>query len=149
DAAGCAILCAPVRRGAVAWDRCLVGRVLPLVAGLHGREPLHAAAVVGGGRALAIVAPSGGGESTLAALLVATGWTFLSDDVGAVDAAREGPATAFPGPAVAALRGEGPLGGDLGAALGTSLAADALGTRVLVRARAAAAPLRDVCFVRL
>jgi len=47
----------------------------------RGFFPLHASTVSSGGRAIAIAAPSGTGKSTLAAALVARGFSVIGDDI--------------------------------------------------------------------
>ena len=47
--------------------------------------PLHGATVGYRGRFVALVGPSGSGKSTLAAAAVSTGWTFVAEEVSAVD----------------------------------------------------------------
>jgi hypothetical protein len=75
----------------------LLGHVLSFVLLHHGEEPLHATAVVVGGRAVALVGDSGYGKSTLAAAFLASGHALLTDDLFVVR--RDGAGfTAFPGP---------------------------------------------------
>jgi hypothetical protein len=78
-------------------QRFLGGQVLPFAAVLQGLEVFHASAVVAGGRALAVVAGSGVGKTTLALELVRRGLAFLDDDVLVLD----GELLAYPGPALA------------------------------------------------
>ncbi len=52
--------------------------------------PIHASAVVVGGQAVAISAPTGFGKSTLAAALAARGYPVLADDVCVVEFSDEG-----------------------------------------------------------
>ncbi len=73
-----------------------------------GRTPLHASAVVVGGRAWALVGARGSGKSTMAALLADAGCGFLADDLVVVDGGR-----AYAGPAAVDLRAD--AGGRLGA----------------------------------
>ena len=65
---------------------------------LHQRRnlALHASSVVIGGRAVAIAGPSGRGKSTLAAALVARGFTPFGDDISRVRFTHDG-AWAVPG----------------------------------------------------
>lgn len=58
----------------------LHGSVCAAVASLNGLLPLHASAVVVGGRVVAFTAPAGGGKSTLAAGLAAQGLPLFCDD---------------------------------------------------------------------
>lgn len=62
----------------------LAGTVTALLLTLRGATVVHAGAVAVDGRALAIVAQSGRGKSTLAALLCASGADLVADDVLAV-----------------------------------------------------------------
>lgn len=71
--------------GSRRWERLLAAQVLPLAAALQGLEPLHASAVSLGDRAVAFVAPSGVGKTSIAAQLVSEGATFVADDVLAVE----------------------------------------------------------------
>ncbi len=57
------------------------GRVLPLVLHLRGLLCLHAASVLIGSEAIAILGPKRAGKSTLSAALVAGGARFMGDDV--------------------------------------------------------------------
>ena len=67
------------------WQRLMFAQVLPLAAALHGLPLVHASAVALGGRALAFVAPSGTGKTSVAAHLVARGASLLTDDALAVE----------------------------------------------------------------
>jgi len=72
----------PSARLAPPWSRSLLIVLYGLLTllryrGLYG---LHAAGVQHGGDGYLVVAPSGGGKSTLALALVRQGWGFLSDD---------------------------------------------------------------------
>lgn len=114
------------------WQMLLVGQGLPLAAVLRGLEPLHASAVVMGGRAVALAGPPGGGKSSLAAALVARGATFLTDDVLAVESSGGTGLLAYPGPSRPGLdRHPDPV----------ELAAVCLLQRRAAGARARAAPL--------
>lgn len=76
----------------------ILGAALGVVLHQRGRLVLHASAVAVGGKAVALLAPSGGGKSTLAAALHRRGHDIVADDVLAVDAS--GATTApvvFPG----------------------------------------------------
>jgi hypothetical protein len=57
------------------------------MAGLQHRLLFHAGVVAKNGQALLLPAPSGSGQSTLAAALSASGWTYLSDELAVVDPA--------------------------------------------------------------
>ncbi len=63
------------------WQRYLVGQVLPLVALVNGYEVLHGSSLAIGGRAVAFLAGSGVGKSSIAANLMLRGARLLSDDV--------------------------------------------------------------------
>lgn len=78
------VLCSPPR-GADRWD-LLIGQGLPIAAALQGLEVLHASAVRFGSAAVAFVAPSGTGKTSLALHLLAHGADFLADDVVALEA---------------------------------------------------------------
>jgi hypothetical protein len=102
------------RRASLSWQRLFFAQTLPLAAALQGLEMLHASAVGLGGRAIAFTAASGTGKSSLAAHLVASGATFLTDDVLALERVEDG-VLAHPGPARASvssqeLRSMTPLG---------------------------------------
>lgn len=59
----------------------LLGPVLGFVMRLRGIVPLHASAVVIGGRAIVFAGDAGAGKSTTAAAFAALGYPVLSDDV--------------------------------------------------------------------
>jgi hypothetical protein len=80
DRPGEVLSCAP-SQGGLAWQRALLGKVLPAISVMRGYEALHAAALEGPHGAVAIAAPSGAGKSTLALELINRGWALLSDDV--------------------------------------------------------------------
>jgi hypothetical protein len=85
-----------------AMQRLLVGQVLPFAAVLRGLEVLHASAVVFDGRALAVVAASGAGKSSLALELCERGARFLADDVLVIER-RGATLLAHPGTPLVAL----------------------------------------------
>ena len=62
----------------------VLGRVLPLALNLRGTLTLHSGAVLLPHGAIALVAESGTGKSTLAANLACSGYTLIADDVLAV-----------------------------------------------------------------
>ena len=97
--------CAPASGPAEAWQRFLIGQVLPFAALVHGLEVLHASAVVLDGRAMALTGPSGAGKTSLALALCRRGAEFLTDDVLAVEPLAHG-LVAHPGPPLLALRRE-------------------------------------------
>jgi hypothetical protein len=81
------VVCSPAR-GRDRWH-LLIGQGLPIAAALHGLEVLHASAVCFGSSAVAFVAPSGTGKTSLALHLLAHGAAFLADDVVALEADGE------------------------------------------------------------
>lgn len=102
---GARVRCAPPPVAEWRWQRFLVGRVLPWTALLRGREVFHASAVRLGDRAVALVAPTGGGKTSLAIQLVLRGAGFITDDVLAMERTEDGVA-AHPGAALVAVRDE-------------------------------------------
>jgi hypothetical protein len=102
------------RRAVLAWQRLFFAQTLPLAAALQGLEVLHASAVGIAGRAVAFTAASGTGKSSVAAHLVASGASFLTDDVLALEHVND-EVLAHAGPARASvasqeLRAMTPLG---------------------------------------
>jgi hypothetical protein len=97
------VTCAPPGVAAWRWQRFLVGRVLPWAAVLRGREVFHASAVRVGDRAIAFVAPTGGGKTSLALRMVLGGAGFVTDDVLALEPAA-GQVLAHPGAAILSVR---------------------------------------------
>ena len=85
---GLRILCAPPRARAGRW-RLLIGQALPIASALRGFEVFHASAVAVGGEAVAFVAPSGVGKTSLALHMVLAGARLLADDVLALRATGE------------------------------------------------------------
>jgi hypothetical protein len=67
----------------------LLGPILGFVLRLRGVTCLHASAVAIGGRAVAFVGPPYAGKSTTAAAFARLGCRILSDDVVAIDEARD------------------------------------------------------------
>jgi hypothetical protein len=61
-------------------EHLYLNQVLPLALGRRGKLVIHASAVDVNGEALAFLAESGRGKSTLAAALAMKGYRFLSDD---------------------------------------------------------------------
>jgi hypothetical protein len=96
--------CAPPGVAAWRWQRFLVGRVLPWVALLRGREVFHASAVRVGDRAIAFVGATGGGKTSLALRMVMRGAGFVTDDVLALDPRPDGRVLAWPGASILAVR---------------------------------------------
>jgi hypothetical protein len=81
DPSAARLECAPAGVAAMAWQRVLLSRVLPVVAVVHGYEALHAAAVETPAGVVAVAAPSGMGKSTLTRELMRRGNRFFADDV--------------------------------------------------------------------
>lgn len=98
------VTCAPPGVAAWRWQRFLVGRVLPWAAVLRGREVFHASAVRVGDRAIAFVAPTGGGKTSLALRLVLRGAGFLTDDVLALELGSDAGLLAHPGSSILSVR---------------------------------------------
>lgn len=65
---------------AATWRHLLLDQVLPITMGEAGDLVLHGAANLFGHQAIAFVAPSGGGKSTLATSLSSLGYPMISDD---------------------------------------------------------------------
>ncbi len=59
----------------------LTRRVLPRLTSLHGRMPVHAAALARDDGAVLLFGASGAGKSTLTAALARAGWRIMSDDM--------------------------------------------------------------------
>ncbi len=78
---GRSLSCCPLDIDGPGWTRALLTKVLPGVAIANGHEALHAAAVADDRGAILILAPSGGGKSTLALELARRGFRFFADDV--------------------------------------------------------------------
>ncbi len=78
--------------------RILLDSVLFSVALIRGYEALHAGAVAAERGAVAIVAGSGGGKSTLLAELLRRGLPLFADDVVVLEPGGDGPPLAHPGP---------------------------------------------------
>ncbi len=97
DPSGTRLGCAPEDGEAMAWQRLLLGRVLPNVSLSLAREGLHAATVEMGPEVVAIAAPSGAGKSTLTAELIRRGARLFADDFLVLDRAGGGEVFAHPG----------------------------------------------------
>ena len=67
------------------------GTVFGAVAWLNGMAALHASALAFGGEAIAFTAPSGGGKSTLAAMLAKWGMPLVCDDTLVLAPSSAGP----------------------------------------------------------
>jgi hypothetical protein len=81
---GTRIACAPPAKGPNRW-RLLLGQALPIAAALQGMEVLHASAVALDGQAVAFLASSGVGKTSLAFELIGHGARFMADDVVALE----------------------------------------------------------------
>jgi hypothetical protein len=78
------------------WQRLFFAQVLPLASALQGLESFHASAVELRGHAVAFVAASGTGKTSVAAHLVAAGAPLVTDDVLALEPGPQG-VLAYPG----------------------------------------------------
>ena len=78
-----------VPSGTDRWERLFFAQTLPLAAGLQRIELFHASAIALDGRAVAFVAPSGSGKSSVAAHLLARGAELVTDDVLALESIGE------------------------------------------------------------
>jgi hypothetical protein len=85
-----------VQRPGLDWQRTLLTKVLPVVSVTLGYEALHASAVDSPWGAVAVVASTGMGKTTLALELMQRGWPLVTDDVLALAATPEG-VLAYPG----------------------------------------------------
>lgn len=97
DAAGGALTCFPVEPDDLDWQRFLLETVLSCASSVIGFEALHAAAVDTAAGVVVLVAPRGGGKSTVAAELIGRGHALFSDDVLALSRGADG-IVAHPGP---------------------------------------------------
>jgi hypothetical protein len=93
------LTCAVAEPADPAWQRLFLDTILWTCSLLRGYELLHASTVCGPDGAVAIVAASGGGKTSLAAELIARGAMLLSDDVLALDRV-DGRLGGHPGPPV-------------------------------------------------
>lgn len=146
---GAVLLCAPRRIVRWQWQAFLIGQVLPLAAVLHGLEVVHASAVGLAQHAIALVADSHGGKSSLAVNLALRGASFVTDDVLALERRGER-IVAHPGAAVTSVRHAearalGPAGLER---LGTVVGRDEHGLRVAVERERRALPLGAIYFIR-
>lgn len=125
------------------WERLFYAQPLPLAAALQGLELVHASAVVLDGGAVALVAASGTGKTSVTAHLVAGGAAFLTDDVLALEVS-EGRVLAHPGPGRLAIdeAEQKRLANHVGAVVGHS---DKL--HLAVEPAPGAVPLRAVYFL--
>jgi hypothetical protein len=91
--------CAPADADDPAWRRVLLDSVLATVSLRHGFEALHAASVLSPRGAVAFVARSGGGKTTLAVELMRRRLPLVSDDVLALSR-KDGQVVGHPAPPV-------------------------------------------------
>lgn len=75
-----------------------LGRIFSFALVKSGYEPLHAATVVIGQRAVAFLGASSFGKSSLAACFIASGCSLLTDDVLRLQEQPDGSYIAYPGP---------------------------------------------------
>lgn len=75
-----AVRCLPVASGDDRWRAIFEQQVVPLILADRGAAIFHGGAVVVDGGAVALLAPSGRGKSTLTAACAARGLPFLGDD---------------------------------------------------------------------
>lgn len=106
---GIEVLCDP-EPGSAEWSTLIHAQALPLAATLRGLEVLHASGVVlndgtSAGRAALFAGPQGAGKSSLAAGLLRSGASLLSDDIVAMQTS-DGMLIAHPGPDLLQLRPE-------------------------------------------
>lgn len=85
---GSVVWCRQREQPAWRWHRPLYSQALPLAAMLQGFELFHASAVVLKDVAVAFVAPSGTGKTSLALRLAIAGATLLADDVLSLECAN-------------------------------------------------------------
>ena len=139
---GRAALIAPLEQPDWVWQRYLTGQVLPLAALLQGHEVFHACVLGIDGRAIGVVAHSGGGKTTTALLLALRGLDFMSDDVLVLEPDGTG-VRAHPGIGLANVRpGADLLLSDLeSAGLATPVGTNARETRLAVRRSSQSLPL--------
>lgn len=83
------LCCAPLDDG-LDWQRALLSKVIPTISVLRGYEALHASALQTPHGAVALLAPSGTGKTTLALELLARGCGLIGDDVLVLSEAEEG-----------------------------------------------------------
>ncbi len=110
--------CAAADLDDMRWQRVLLDSVLATTSMCHGFEALHASAVELSGTAVAFVAATGRGKTSMAAELVRRGHDFFCDDV-LVMRSGAGAVMAFPGPPVMNLPKGGPAPAEVGEVLAT------------------------------
>jgi hypothetical protein len=142
SADGREIVAAPLDKPAWIWQRYLTGQLMPLAGLLQGLEVFHSSVLGLDGRAIAVVANSGVGKTTLALRLALRGLDFVSDDV-LVAERDNGGLVAHPGIGLANVR---PGARELLPPLEESGMAESIGsnereTRIAVRRAGGALPL--------
>jgi hypothetical protein len=144
SADGRELRCAPESPDDPVWQRMLLDTVFFCCRLVDGGVALHACAVARAGAAVAILAGSGGGKSSLALAMIDRGWSLLSDDV--VFLALEGSSVrAHPGPPL--MNVPAPAAEpELGRQLAHFPEADEIWTEV-TRHAAKVAALRSLCFL--
>lgn len=75
----------------------ILGLAFAAIIHQRGFLPLHASAVMKGGKAILICGNSGAGKSTTAAALLKRGFTLLSDDISLIKIDNDGVARVLPG----------------------------------------------------
>jgi hypothetical protein len=147
SADGALLRCFPENRQDRAWQRLLIAQVLPFATLLQGLEVLHASAVERDGSALALLGPSRAGKTSLALELCHRGWTFLADDVVALEV-QERRLLAHPGTGIAGVdvlrRGPLPYGWVSTDAL---ISHDSREQLVRIEGRACPSPLESLVFI--
>jgi hypothetical protein len=138
------LLCAP-RVDGLDWQRVLLTKVIPNVSVILGYEALHASAVDSPRGAVAILAPSGMGKTTLALALMRCGAPLFCDDILTL-AATPGGVLAYPSSPHMNLvqNGASSTAGSVGSTLGV------LGDDLWVAADAFAGeprPVRALCLL--
>lgn len=141
------ILCAPPADAEEwFWQRMLIGQLLPFASLLYGLEVFHASAVVVDGRAVAMVAVSGTGKSSVATELVLGGAGFLADDVVALEPSPDG-LTAHPGAGLVSVRRSAGALADRAAEAGRIEGRDEDSIRVAIDTHPQAVPLGALCIL--
>jgi hypothetical protein len=87
---GSEVLVSPAEGPEWVWQRYLTGQVLPFAAVLQGLEVFHSSVVEVDGRAIAVMAQSGVGKTSLALNMALLGAGFLADDVAVTEPDGEG-----------------------------------------------------------
>jgi hypothetical protein len=142
-------LIAPVDRPPWRWQRYLTGQVMPFVAVLQGLEVFHASVVVIDGRAVAVVAHSGSGKTSLGLNMALMGAPFLADDVAVLEP-KGNSLTVHPGVGLSNIRHQAvELAGRVEAGgLGTALGTTEHETRMSLRRHDESVPLGAMFFLQ-